>query len=115
MENPNALCRVPDPDRLALLGELASGLRARGVELVLIHPAYRASRPHRCVLTEFAQREGIPVVEFERIVRATGLPRSEAFLDTYHPSAALHRLLAEELARTLRPRIPPASQRRAGP
>lgn len=109
MANENALCRVPDPDRLALLTELVSLLRARGVDLVLIHPAYRASRPHRCLLTEFAEREGIPVVEFERIVRATGLPKSEAFLDTYHPSAALHRLLAEELARTLRPRIPPAS------
>ena len=75
----------------------------------MIHPAYRESRPHRCVLTEFARREGIPIVEFERIVRATGLPKSEAFLDTYHPSAQLHRLLAEELARTLRPRIPPAA------
>ena len=107
MENENALCRVPDPDRLALLSELVEVLRARGVDLVLIHPAYRASRPHRCVLTEFARREDIPLVEFERIVRATGLPKSEAFLDTYHPSALLHRLLAEELARTLRPRIPP--------
>jgi hypothetical protein len=59
------------------------------------------------VLTEFARRQGIPLVEFERIVRATGLPKSEAFLDTYHPSALLQRLLAEELARRLRPRIPP--------
>ena len=109
MENPNALCRVPDPDRLALLTELAGLLRARGVDLVLIHPAYRASRPHRCVLTEFARREGIPLVEFERIVRATGLPKSQLFLDTYHPSALLHERLAEELARVLRPRIPPAS------
>jgi hypothetical protein len=109
MANDNALCRVPDPDRLALLNELVTTLRARDVDLVLIHPAYRESRPHRCVLTEFARREGIPIVEFERIVRATGLPKSEAFLDTYHPSARLHELLAEELARTLRPRIPPAA------
>ncbi len=106
MENDNALCRVPDPDRLANLMELLAVLRARGIDLVLIHPAYRESRPHRCVLTEFARREGIPLVEFERIVKATGVPKSEAFLDTYHPSADLHRLLAEELARTLRPRIP---------
>ena len=109
MANENPLCRVPDPDRLALLGELAASLRARGVDLVLIHPAYRASRPHRCVLTEFARREGIPLVEFERIVRESGLPKSEAFLDTYHPSALLHRRLAEELARAIRPRIPPAA------
>jgi hypothetical protein len=109
MANDNALCRVPDPDRLALLTELVTTLRARGVDLVLIHPAYRESRPHRCVLTEFAKREGIPIVEFERIVRASGLAKADAFLDTYHPSARLHRLLAEELARTLRPRIPPAA------
>ncbi|HEY8155874.1 MAG TPA: hypothetical protein VII72_17220 [Myxococcota bacterium] len=108
MENPNPLCRVPDPDRLALLSELVQLLRGRGVDLVLIHPAYQLSRPHRCVLTELARREGVPVVEMERIVAEAGVPKNEAFFDIYHPKAALHRRLAEELARVVRPRIPPA-------
>ena len=106
MENANPLCRVPDPDRLALLTRLIGTLRERKIDLVLIHPAYKPSRPHRCVLTELAGKEGVPVVEMERIVRETGLPKSETFLDVYHPTALVHRLLAGELARVVRPRIP---------
>jgi hypothetical protein len=109
MANPNGLCRVPDPDRLALLSELVQLLRSRGVDLVLIHPAYQPSRPHRCVLTELARREGVPVVEMERIVAEAGVPKSEAFFDIYHPKGFLHRRLAEELARVVRPRIPPGA------
>lgn len=108
MANPNTLCRVPDPDRLALLGELVQVLRERGVDLVLIHPAYQLSRPHRCVLTEFARRQGVPFVEMERIVREMGLPKTETFFDIYHPTGFVHRRLAQELARVVRPRIPPA-------
>ena len=106
MENSNPLCRVPDPDRLALLSELVQLLRARGVDLVLIHPAYRLSRPHRCLLTELAVREGIPLVDTERILFEARLPRSETFFDIFHPKGFVHRRLAEELARVVRPRIP---------
>jgi hypothetical protein len=109
MANANPLCRVPDPDRVALLGELVQTLRARGVDLVLIHPAYRLSRPHRCVLTELARKEGVPVVEMERIVAETGAAKDQAFFDIYHPKGFVHRRLAEELARVVRPRIPPAA------
>jgi hypothetical protein len=106
LENENPLCRVPDPDRVALLSRLVELLRARGVDLVLIHPAYRPSRPHRCVLTELAKREHVPVVEMERILHDTGLPKSATFLDTFHPTAFVHLRLAEEIARVVRPRIP---------
>jgi hypothetical protein len=109
MANANPLCRVPDPDRVALLGELVQTLRARGVDLVLIHPAYRLSRPHRCVLTELAREQGVPVVEMERIVAEMGAPKQQAFLDIYHPKDFVHRRLAEELARVVGPRIPPAA------
>jgi len=115
MANPNMLCRVPDPDRIALLTELVQALRARGVDLVLIHPAYQRSRPHRCVLTELARREGVPVVEMERIVGESGLPKTETFFDIYHPKGFVHRRLAEELARVVRPRIPPAPPLVSGP
>jgi hypothetical protein len=109
MANANPLCRVPDPDRVELLGELVQTLRARRVDLVLIHPAYRLSRPHRCVLSELAQEQGVPVVEMERIVAETGTSKREAFFDIYHPKEFVHRRLAEELARVVRPRIPPAA------
>ncbi len=110
MENRNPLCRVPDPDRLALLTELVMTLRDRGVDLVLIHPAYQLSRPHRCVLTELGRREGVPIVETERIVMEAGFPKSEAFFDIYHPKGFIHRRLADELVRVVRPRIPPLPQ-----
>jgi hypothetical protein len=108
MANPNPLCRVPDPDRVALLTELVQMLRAARVDLVLIHPAYRISRPHRCVLTELARREGIPLVEMERIVAEMEVAKDEAFLDSFHPKEFVHRRLAEALAQVVRPRIPAA-------
>ena len=43
-----------------------------------------------------AKEQGVPVVEMERIVREMGLPKSETFLDVYHPTSRVHRLLAEE-------------------
>jgi hypothetical protein len=115
MANPNPACRVPDADRRALLDELVGAVRERGVGLVLIHPAYRNSRPHRCVLTEIARRRGVRVVEFERIVRAMGAPKHEVFIDVFHPTAQAHRRLAEELARVVRPLIesPPQGRRSA--
>jgi hypothetical protein len=106
MENPNPQCRVPDPDRRALLTELIDTLQSRKIDLVLIHPAYELSRPHRCVLTELAREKGVPFVEMERIVRKPGLPKSALYLDIYHPTGFVHRLLADELARVVRPRIP---------
>jgi hypothetical protein len=108
MANPNPLCRVPDPDRVALLTELVQLLRERGVDLVLIHPAYQLSRPHRCVLTELAREQDVPLVEMERIVGETGLAKTETYFDIYHPKGFIHRRLADELARVVRPRIPPA-------
>ncbi len=115
MTNANQLCRVPDPDRVALLSELVQTLRAHGVDLVLIHPAYQLSRPHRCVLTELARKQGVPVVEMERIVAETGAAKNQAFFDIYHPKGFVHRRLAEELTRVVRPRIPPAASRVGGP
>jgi hypothetical protein len=76
------------------------------VDLVLIHPAYQLSRPHRCLLTELAREDAVPMVEMERIVAEAGVPKSEAFFDIYHPKEFIHRRLAEELARVVRPRIP---------
>jgi hypothetical protein len=110
MKNRNPLCRVPDPDRRALLTELVQVLRDRGVDLVLIHPAYQLSRPHRCVLTELARGQGVPVVEMERIVLETGFPKTETFFDIYHPKGFIHRRLADELVRVVRPRIPPLAR-----
>jgi hypothetical protein len=39
------------------------------------------------VLSELAQKHGVPIVEMERIVRATGLPKRETVLDIYDPTA----------------------------
>jgi hypothetical protein len=45
----------------------------------------------------------------ERIVAKLGVAKDEAFLDSFHPTAFVHRRLAEELARVLLPRIPAAA------
>lgn len=104
MDNPNPLVRVPDPERRAALERLVDLVRDRGARLVLLHPAYPVSRPHRCVLTEVAAQRGVPVLEVEDALaeasRASGRRRRDWFHanDPFHPDAAGHEAIARALA-----------------
>jgi len=104
MENPNRLVRVPDPDRERSLRELAALTRSRSVALVLLHPAYAVSRPHRCVLTRIAREEQIPVLEIEEVLaedaRRSGRRRRDYFHpgDPFHPNALGHQVFARGIS-----------------
>ncbi|MEN8183111.1 MAG: SGNH/GDSL hydrolase family protein, partial [Myxococcota bacterium] len=107
MENPNPLVRVPDPDRQAVLGALVDEVEARGATLVLYHPAYRISVPHRCLLVRLARERGVPVIDAEAVLQRAaardGLSKDDYFLtdDRYHPNPAGHRALAQASAEFL--------------
>jgi hypothetical protein len=90
--------RVSEPERLRNLEELQALARREGLSLVLIHPAYRHSERHTCLLTEFAERSGIPWFEAFDSLHIDGEPEESSFLDSMHPSREGHERLARDLA-----------------
>ena len=105
ISNDNPLVRVPDADREAALRQLVSLTRARGIQLILIHPAYRLSKPHRCLLTRLATEERVPLLDVEDLlaVDATsrGLAKADYFRDSAHPNEMGHDVIARGLAAML--------------
>ena len=104
MANPEPFVRVPDDERERSLERLVELTRNAGVQLVLAHPAYPVSRPHRCVLTRVATEAGVPVIEIEELLASAaatnGRRREDYFVagDTFHPNARGQRRIAEGLA-----------------
>jgi lysophospholipase L1-like esterase len=107
MANDNPLVRLPDPERQETLRALIEVVRAQGARLVMIHPAYRISRPHRCLLTRTAAEAGIPVFEAQDAIMASARERRGHYADYFQPNdvfhlnAAGHEVLAERLSRFL--------------
>ena len=80
-----------------MLEEMRVLCRSRGIALVVIHPSYRASEPHTCVLTEFCQATGVHMLDAQPVLHPQGVPLDAMFLDKMHPTARGHAALAEEL------------------
>lgn len=103
MVNLNPLVRVPDADRAEALAELAEFTQRRGIELLIVHPAYPVSKSHRCLLTDFAKGRYLPLLEAEDVFLAAatrrGLNKMDFFqADPFHPNAMGHRVLARSIA-----------------
>jgi lysophospholipase L1-like esterase len=109
MDNPRPYVRVPDADREASLERLVALTRSQDVTLVLLHPAYRISRPHRCVLTRVAEEQGVTWFEVEDVLGGSGrraeLRKASLYLDNVHPNAQGHAALAAALAQFLEERV----------
>ena len=111
--------RVPPPERRRMFEEMLSLCRSRGIALVALHPSYRATVPHACVLTEFCRERGVPMLEAQPVLHPEGLAPEAMYLDKMHPTARGHQALAEALAgvldgRGILPTRPtPLSRRRA--
>ena len=60
--------RVFEEEGRANLAELSSLCRERGIDLGLLHPSYKYSDSHRCVLTEFSASRSLPVLEAHDIL-----------------------------------------------
>ena len=93
--------RVPPPERRRMFEEMLALCRSRGIALVALHPSYRATVPHACVLTEFCKERGVPMLEAQPLLHPEGVPVEEMYLDKMHPTARGHLALAEALARFL--------------
>lgn len=90
--------RVPPEDRKRTLEELRDLCRRSGVRLVVIHPTYKDSRPHTCILTEFCTQSGVPMFEAFGSLHPGGPRDYSLFHDIVHPTAEGHERLARDLA-----------------
>jgi lysophospholipase L1-like esterase len=93
--------RVPPAERRRMFEEMLALCRARGVALVMLHPSYRGTTPHTCVLTEFCRERQVPMLETQPVLHPAGVPPEAMYLDKMHPTARGHEALAEALARFL--------------
>lgn len=108
--------RVTDEERLDNLKRLAAVCREKGVALVVMHPSYRTTSRHDCLLTRFCRENRVPMFETHDLLHPAGVDPGKMFRDWMHPTAAGH----EALARGLAPFIldvlrPPSGSRSRGP
>jgi hypothetical protein len=90
--------RVLPEERRENLAELAAIARDNDIRLVIIHPAYRDSVRHECLLTEFCSENQVTIFEAYDVLHAG--PRG-MYIDTWHPSPAGHERLPRALSRMI--------------
>jgi hypothetical protein len=102
MLNERALpTRVSPAERRANLIELAALCRERNIKLVVIHPSYRDTQPHECVLTEVCRDEHVLMFDAHASLHPQGAPPAALYWDIVHPTREGHAALAADLARFL--------------
>jgi hypothetical protein len=97
--------RVSRTERGIILEKLAALCRENRVQLLLIHPSYRKSQAHQCILTEFAKQSQLPLFEAFPVLHPPGKDVSDYFVDSWHPTPLGHRALAESLFEFLRKKM----------
>lgn len=103
--------RVSEAERRENLEAFAQIAQREGIELVLIHPSYRHSRPHECLLTQFAAERGVHLFEAHPALHEEDRPRGTLFIDFWHPTAEGHARLAQGLFDFIRERELDGSRR----
>ncbi len=98
LHEPSLGQRVSEPERRRILERLVELTSQHDVDLLLIHPAYQASRPHECVLTRFARETAAPLVEARPALHPRGVAAGSLFRDSWHPRSVGHARLARMLA-----------------
>ena len=71
----------------------------------MIHPSYRDSGRHECLLTSFVARTGVASLDAYPLLHPQDRPRGALYRDAWHPNAEGHARLAEALAAEIRRRF----------
>ena len=90
--------RVNSEERENNLKALKSICDENDIELIVIHPSYRNSKEHECLLTETCNAEGITVFEAFSSLHSKEIAPDAMFLDSWHPSSLGHSRLARDLS-----------------
>jgi lysophospholipase L1-like esterase len=90
--------RVSEKERLEVLEELVSTCKQHGIALVVVHPSYRHSRRHECLLTRFCFDQKVLMLEAYDALHPPHLDPQALYRDFWHPNREGHRRLAEALA-----------------
>ena len=93
--------RVSEKERLENLKNLLALCKAKGIQLVIIHPAYAVSSKHECTLTNFCKQYQVSMFEAYDVLHPSNAPDGHLFYDRFHPTAEGHYLLAKGLAEFL--------------
>jgi len=89
--------RVSPQERAENLAQLLQICREHEIQLVIIHPSYRDSVSHTCILTRFCQQHDIPMLEAHDVLHPPGSSPRRYFWDGMHPTADGHQQLAKHL------------------
>jgi hypothetical protein len=90
--------RVSARERLENLAQLAGVCSSHGISLILIHPSYRDSIRHKCLLTRFCDEHHVVMYDSYDALHPPELPQGALFRDSMHPNAEGHNRLAKGLA-----------------
>lgn len=97
--------RVSPDERRENLAAFRDVTARAGVDLLIVHPAYRDSVPHECLLTRFIEEHRIRAVEAMAALHPPDRPAGALFRDSWHPLAEGHVRLAEALADEISARL----------
>jgi lysophospholipase L1-like esterase len=89
--------RVSSSERRENFAELKRICDTNDIKLVIIHPAYRATRAHECILTGFCEAHQVLMFEAIDALHRDDTPVKDMFIDSAHPSALGHQYLADGL------------------
>ncbi len=90
--------RVSSRERRQNFDDLRKLCVAKGIELIIIHPSYRFTRPHECILTGFCRQHKVTMFEAHDVLHPRNIPIDNVFIDTAHPTPGGHQRLADALA-----------------
>lgn len=94
--------RVSDAERLQNLSNVRDFCNSHGISLIIVHPAYRDSTRHRCMLTRFCRENGVLMYEAYDALHPQPLRQDALFRDSWHPNADGHKRLAMGLAKFIK-------------
>jgi hypothetical protein len=90
--------RVSARERLENLSQLAYVSSSHGISLIIIHPSYRDSIRHTCLMTRFCDERHVLMYDAYDALHPPELPSGALFRDSMHPNAEGHNRLAKGLA-----------------
>ncbi len=100
--------RVSEPERLKVFEELHALSLREGIELIVVHPSYRYSKRHECLLTRFCKENNVRMVEAYDVLHPWLGAELSLFRDVWHPTSLGHQRLAEVIGREILRHKPPA-------